>query len=231
LAKTPWRARRVIAIPSGKTFGSCRQRPAGTACATHCVHAPGLPEFFMQTLLVSTAAVAIAEIGDKTQLLSLILAAKYRRPWPIVIGIFVATLANHALAGAAGAVVAQWFSPQTLRWIVAASFFAVALWTLKPDAADEGGAERGSSHGVLVATLIAFFIAEMGDKTQVATVVLAAQYHPLWQVVAGTTIGMLLANVPVVWLGARFATRLPLKAARMAAAALFAGLGLWIVSG
>lgn len=183
----------------------------------------------MQTLLVSTAAVAIAEIGDKTQLLSLILAAKYRRPWPIVIGIFIATLANHALAGAAGAVVAQWFSPQTLRWIVAASFFAVALWTLKPDAADEEGAERGSTHGVLVATLIAFFLAEMGDKTQVATVVLAAQYHPLWQVVAGTTIGMLLANVPVVWLGSRFSSKLPLKAARMAAAALFAGLGLWIV--
>jgi len=185
----------------------------------------------MQTLLVSTAAVAIAEIGDKTQLLSLILAAKYRRPWPIVIGIFIATLANHALAGAAGAVVAQWFSPQTLRWTVAASFFAVALWTLKPDAADEEGAERGSTHGVLVATLIAFFLAEMGDKTQVATVVLAAQYHPLWQVVAGTTIGMLLANVPVVWLGTRFASRLPLKAARMAAAALFAGLGWWIALG
>jgi len=183
----------------------------------------------MQTLIVSAAAVAIAEIGDKTQLLSLILAAKYRRPWPIVIGIFVATLANHALAGAVGAVVAEWLSPQTLRWIVAASFFAVALWTLKPDAADEDGAERGSSHGVLVATLIAFFLAEMGDKTQVATVVLAAQYHPLWQVVAGTTVGMLLANVPVVWLGSRFASRLPLKAARMAAAALFAGLGLWIV--
>ena len=183
----------------------------------------------MQTLIVSAAAVAIAEIGDKTQLLSLILAAKYRRPWPIVIGIFVATLANHALAGAVGAVVAEWLSPQTLRWIVAASFFAVALWTLKPDVADEDGAERGSSHGVLVATLIAFFLAEMGDKTQVATVVLAAQYHPLWQVVAGTTVGMLLANVPVVWLGSRFASRLPLKAARMAAAALFAGLGLWIV--
>ena len=183
----------------------------------------------MQTLFVSAAAVAIAEIGDKTQLLSLILAAKYRRPWPIVIGIFVATLVNHALAGAVGAVVAQWLSPQTLKWIVAASFFAVALWTLKPDEADEEGAERGSTHGVLVATLIAFFLAEMGDKTQVATVVLAAQYHPLWQVVAGTTVGMLLANAPVVWLGTRFAAKLPLKAARVAAAALFAGLGLWIV--
>lgn len=184
----------------------------------------------MQTLIVSTVAVAIAEIGDKTQLLSLILAAKYRRPWPICIGILVATLVNHALAASVGALVAQWLAPGTLKWIVAASFFAVALWTLKPDHADEDDAARGTSRSVLVATLVAFFLAEMGDKTQVATVVLAAQYHPLWQVVAGTTIGMLLANVPVVWLGARFAARLPLKAARIGAAGLFAALGLWIVS-
>ena len=183
----------------------------------------------MLTLLVSTAAVAIAEIGDKTQLLSLILAAKYRRPWPICVGILVATLANHALAGSVGALVAQWLAPGTLKWIVAASFFAVALWTLKPDEVDEEDATRGTSRSVLMATLIAFFLAEMGDKTQVATVVLAAQYHPLWQVVVGTTIGMLLANVPVVLLGARFASRLPLKAARIGAAALFAALGLWIV--
>jgi putative Ca2+/H+ antiporter (TMEM165/GDT1 family) len=182
----------------------------------------------MQALLVSTAAVAIAEIGDKTQLLSLILAAKYRRPWPICIGILVATLANHAIAGSVGALVAEWLSPQTLKWIVAASFLAVAAWTLIPDKADEEGAARGSGHGVLIATTIAFFVAEMGDKTQIATVVLAAQYHPLWQVVAGTTIGMLLANVPVVWLGSRFASKLPLKAARIGAAVLFAVLGLWI---
>jgi putative Ca2+/H+ antiporter (TMEM165/GDT1 family) len=182
----------------------------------------------MQTLLVSTAAVAIAEIGDKTQLLSLILAAKYRRPWPICVGILVATLVNHAIAGSVGALVAQWLSPATLKWIVALSFFAVAAWTLIPDKADEEGAARGAGHGVLVATLIAFFLAEMGDKTQIATVVLAAQYQPLWQVVAGTTIGMLLANVPVVWLGARFAQKLPLKAARIGAAVLFAVLGAWI---
>ena len=183
----------------------------------------------MQTLLISTAAVAIAEIGDKTQLLSLILAAKYRRPWPICIGIFAATIVNHALAGSMGAVVAHWFSPQALRWIVAASFLIVAAWTLVPDKADDEGATRGAGHGVLVATLIAFFLAEMGDKTQVATVVLAAQYSPLWQVVAGSTIGMLFANVPVVWLGARFAARLPLKAARIGAALLFATLALWIL--
>jgi putative Ca2+/H+ antiporter (TMEM165/GDT1 family) len=182
----------------------------------------------MQTLFISTAAVAIAEIGDKTQLLSLILAAKYRRPWPICIGILVATLVNHAIAGSAGALVAAWLSPQTLKWIIAFSFFAVAAWTLIPDQADEEGAARGAGHGVLIATVMAFFLAEMGDKTQIATVVLAAQYQPLWQVVAGTTLGMLLANVPVVWFGSRFAAKLPLKAARIGAAALFMGLGLWI---
>jgi putative Ca2+/H+ antiporter (TMEM165/GDT1 family) len=183
----------------------------------------------MQTLLIATAAVAIAEIGDKTQLLSLILAAKYRRPWPICLGILAATLANHALAAVVGASVAAWFSPQVLKWLVATSFLAVAAWTLVPDKADEEGASQGAGRGVFVATLIAFFLAEMGDKTQVATVVLAAQYQPLWEVVAGTTVGMLLANVPVVWLGARFAQRLPLRAARIAAAVLFAALAVWIV--
>ena len=128
-----------------------------------------------------------------------------------------------------GALVARYLTPAVLKWIVALSFFAVALWTLKPDSADEEEAARGAAHGVLLATIVAFFIAEMGDKTQVATVVLAAHYQPLWQVVAGTTLGMLLANVPVVWLGSRFAARLPLKAARVAAAVLFAALGLWIL--
>ncbi len=183
----------------------------------------------MQALIVSTAAVAIAEIGDKTQLLSLILAAKYRRPWPICLGILVATLVNHALAGSVGALVAGWLSPGTLKWLVALSFLAVAVWMLKPDAVDDDEAAKGAGHGVLLATMISFFLAEMGDKTQISTVVLAAQYSPLWQVVAGTTLGMLLANVPVVLLGARFAQRLPLKAARIAAAVLFAVLAVWIV--
>ncbi|SFN29088.1 TMEM165/GDT1 family protein [Dokdonella immobilis] len=184
----------------------------------------------MQTLFISTAAVAIAEIGDKTQLLSLILAAKYRRPLPICIGIFVATLLNHALAGWFGAAIAAWLQPSTLTWIVALSFFAIALWTLVPDKVDGDDVRGMAGHGVLVATVIAFFLAEMGDKTQVATVVLAARYSPLWEVVAGTTIGMLLANVPVVWLGARFAQRLPLRTARYSAAALFAALAIWIVA-
>jgi len=183
----------------------------------------------MQTLIVSFVTIALAEIGDKTQLLALVLAAKYRRPWPICLGILLATLANHALAGAAGALVAEWVGPQVLRWIVALSFLAIAAWTLIPDKADEKEAERGSSHGVLLATLVSFFLAEMGDKTQIATAVIAAVYHPLWQVVAGTTLGMLLADVPVVWLGARFAQRIPLKAAHIVAAALFAALGVWIL--
>ncbi|MEO8460062.1 MAG: TMEM165/GDT1 family protein [Dokdonella sp.] len=183
----------------------------------------------MQALLISTATVALAEIGDKTQLLSLILAAKYRKPLPICLGILIATLVNHALAGAVGALVAGWFSPMQLRWIVALSFLAVAAWTLIPDKLDNDQIAGSAVRSVLIATVIAFFLAEMGDKTQIATIVLAAQYTPLWQVVAGTTIGMLLANVPVVWLGARFAAKLPLKAARIGAAILFALLGLWIL--
>ncbi|MBS0584091.1 MAG: TMEM165/GDT1 family protein [Proteobacteria bacterium] len=185
----------------------------------------------METLLISTLTVTLGEIGDKTQLLALILAAKYRKPWPICLGILIATLFNHALAGAFGSLISQWLSPQTLRWIVAISFLAIALWTLKPDKADEDEAAHGSAHGVLVATVASFFLAEMGDKTQIATAVLAAQYHPLWQVVGGTTLGMLLADVPVVWLGARFAHKLPLRAARIGAAVLFAALGLWVLSG
>jgi putative Ca2+/H+ antiporter (TMEM165/GDT1 family) len=183
----------------------------------------------MQTLLISTAAVAIAEIGDKTQLLSLLIAARYRQPLPICIGILVATLANHALAGLFGAVVSEWLKPELLTWIVALSFVAIGLWTLIPDRLDENEATVARSRSVLVATLVAFFVAEMGDKTQVATVVLAAQYEPLWQVVAGTTVGMLLANVPVVWLGARFADRLPLRSARVAAAIVFIALGAWVL--
>ena len=183
----------------------------------------------MQTFLISTATVALAEIGDKTQLLSLILAAKYRklglsgRVW------FGVTRANHAIAGEVGALVASYLTPEVVKWVTAISFFSVALWTLKPDKADDAEAARGARYGVFIATIIAFFVAEMGDKTQVATIVLAAQYHPLWQVVAGTTIGMMLANVPVVWLGSRFASKLPLKAARIAAAILCAALRLWIL--
>jgi putative Ca2+/H+ antiporter (TMEM165/GDT1 family) len=183
----------------------------------------------VDAFLISTASVALAELGDKTQLLALVLAAKYRRPWLIALGILLATLANHALAGAFGALVAQWFTPQVLRWLVAASFFAVALWTLVPDKIDESESAPLRGHGVLLATMVAFFLAEIGDKTQIATAVLGAQYHPLWQVIAGTTCGMLIADVPAVWLGARFAHALPMRATRLVAAALFAALALWIL--
>ena len=169
---------------------------------------------------------ALAEIGDKTQLLALLLAARFRKPWPIAGGILVATLLNHALAGWLGALAASWLTPGVLRWIVAGSFVAIALWTLRPDQVDDDAPLP--ARGAFIATTIAFFIAEIGDKTQVATVLLAANYDPLWQVVAGTTVGMLLANVPVVLLGSRFASRLPLKAARIAAAVVFLALGLWV---
>ena len=178
------------------------------------------------TTLVSTGTVALAEIGDKTQLLALLLAARFRKPLPIIAGILVATLLNHALAACAGALVAQWLTPEVLRWIIAGSFLAVALWTLKPDAIDD--AQSLPARGAFVATAIAFFIAEIGDKTQVATVLLAAKYSPLWEVVVGTTAGMLLANVPVVLLGSRFADRLPLRTARVVAAVVFAALAVWV---
>lgn len=176
-------------------------------------------------LLISTGTVALAEIGDKTQLLALLLAARYRKPWPIIAGILVATVLNHALAGWLGAVVAHWLTPQVLRWIVAGSFIAIALWTLKPDKLDDD--TELPARGAFTATVIAFFIAEIGDKTQVATILLAAKYSPLWQIVAGSTLGMLLANVPVVVLGSRFAQRLPLRAARITAALAFLALGVW----
>ena len=179
----------------------------------------------LNALLVSTGTVALAEIGDKTQLLALLLAARFRKPWPIVGGILVATLLNHALAAWVGQWVSGWLSPQILRWIMAASFIGIALWTLKPDKLDD---ERLPAHGAFIATVIAFFIAEIGDKTQVATILLAARFDALAMVVAGTTLGMLLANVPVVLLGSRFAQRMPLRAARTIAACVFLLLGAWV---
>ncbi|MDO5505326.1 MAG: TMEM165/GDT1 family protein [Pseudoxanthomonas suwonensis] len=186
-----------------------------------------MQSFPLATTLLSTGVVALAEIGDKTQLLALLLAARFRRPWPIIWGILVATLLNHALAAWMGTLAATWLTPEVLRWVVAASFIGIALWTLKPDTLDEDESSL-PARGAFIATTIAFFIAEIGDKTQVATVLLAARYTPMWEVVLGTTIGMLLANVPVVLLGARFADRLPLKTARIAAAVVFALLGLWV---
>lgn len=187
----------------------------------------GLAQWPLATALLSTGVVALAEIGDKTQLLALLLAARFRRPWPIIAGILVATVLNHALAAWLGALVAHWLTPDVLRWVVAGSFLAIAAWSLVPDKL-EGDVAPARGHGVFFATAIAFFLAEIGDKTQVATVLLAAKYSPLWEVVAGTTLGMLLANAPVALLGSRFADRLPLRAARLLAAAVFAALGAWV---
>jgi putative Ca2+/H+ antiporter (TMEM165/GDT1 family) len=185
----------------------------------------------MEAFLLSTGIVALAEMGDKTQLLSLVLAARFRRPWPILWGILIATLANHALAGAVGASVTAWLGPQWLRWILAGSFIAMAAWMLVPDKLDDDDAPDAPRHSVLVTTVIAFFLAEMGDKTQVATVMLAAQYQTWFAVVAGTTLGMMLANAPVVWFGERVMRRVPVRAVHVVSALIFLGLGLAILFG
>jgi putative Ca2+/H+ antiporter (TMEM165/GDT1 family) len=178
----------------------------------------------MEALLTSTVMVAAAEMGDKTQLLSIVLAARFRRPWPILLGILLATLANHFLAAVLGTWLATLVSPATLRWMVAVAFFVFGLWALKPD---EPAADPGMPWaGVFLTTLVAFFLVEMGDKTQLATVALAARYQAVVAVVIGTTLGMLLANAPAVWLGDRLAERLNMKYLRWLAAALFIVLGL-----
>jgi putative Ca2+/H+ antiporter (TMEM165/GDT1 family) len=168
----------------------------------------------------------LAEIGDKTQLLALILAARFRKPWPIIAGIVAATLANHAAAGAVGAWFSTFFSDSVLHWILAASFAATALWTLVPDKMDDDESSSARKYGPFLTTLIAFFLAEMGDKTQVATVMLAAQYPELWLVIIGTTLGMLIANVPVVLAGNFAADKLPLTLIRRLAASAFLVLAL-----
>ncbi len=182
----------------------------------------------MEAFLVSLSTVAIAEMGDRTQLLALVLAAHYRKPWPILAGILCATLANHAVAGFIGAHLGTYLTPSRLDLVVGISMIAMALWTLKPDKLDEGGAEPRRT-SAFVATVIAFFIAEIGDKTQIATMALAAAYANLVAVVAGTTLGMMLANGPVVFLGNAFSNRLPLKAIHIGASLLFLALGALFV--
>lgn len=184
----------------------------------------------MSALLVSTFVVAVAEIGDKTQLLSLLLAARFRRPLPIIAGIAVATLANHALAALAGEWIRAQLGPDALRWAVGLSMLAIAAWALRPDRY-EGEVGRRARWGVFAATCVAFFLVEIGDKTQIATVVLAAQYHALIAVVLGTTAGMLIANTPVVLFAHRVTDRIPIRRVRVAAAATFAALGVLALSG
>lgn len=179
----------------------------------------------MEALLVSTGIVALAEIGDKTQLLAFILAARFKRPLPIILGIFVATLANHALAGGLGTWLPGLFEPTTMAWVLGISFLLMAGWMLIPDQFDEEDA-KFAKFGVFTTTVIAFFIAEMGDKTQVATVALAAQYQAFFQVVIGTTLGMMIANAPAVLLGDRISGVVPVRMVHAIAALIFAVLGV-----
>ncbi len=180
----------------------------------------------MEAFLVSTGLVALGEMGDKTQLLALMLAARFRRPAPIIAGILVATLLNHAAAGAVGGWVASLLGPDLLRWIIGGGFLAMAAWMLVPDQLDDEEEGGGQRWGVFGTTLVAFFLAEMGDKTQIATVALAARYSDLLQVVAGTTLGMMVSNVPAVFLGDVVARKVNMKLVHGIAAAIFALLGV-----
>ncbi len=182
----------------------------------------------MEAFLISTGIVALAEIGDKTQLLAFILAAKFRKPWPIVAGIFVATILNHAGAGALGAWIMATVGPHVMRWVLGLGFIAMAAWTLVPDKFDEddAAAANRSHYGVFGTTVVAFFLAEMGDKTQIATIALAAQFSAFYAVVAGTTLGMMIANVPAVFLGSKIANRIPLRLVHGIVALVFAVLGV-----
>ena len=180
----------------------------------------------MEALLFSTGVVALAEMGDKTQLLAFILAARFKKPIPIIAGIFCATVVNHGLAGALGAWITSMVTPGTLRWVLGLSFIGMAIWTLIPDKIEEEETQVAKQFGVFGATVVTFFLAEMGDKTQFATVALAAKYGNPLLVVIGTTLGMLLADVPAVFVGDRFAARIPLKMVHRIAAAMFAVMGV-----
>jgi len=180
----------------------------------------------MESLLISCGVVALAEIGDKTQLLALILAARFKKPTPIILGILAATIASHGLAGAVGAWISATVSPDILRWILSLSFIGMAIWTMIPDKIEEEETQIATKFGVFSATLITFFLAEMGDKTQVATVALAAHYAVPLLVVLGTTLGMLIADVPAVFVGDKLANKIPMRVVHSIAAAIFAILGL-----
>jgi Ca2+/H+ antiporter, TMEM165/GDT1 family len=223
LADRPWRKR----FWPGETFDHAAFAWPGARRGHSSASGQGVP---LEAFLVSTGVVALAEIGDKTQLLAFILAARFRRPVPIIGAILVATLANHALAGAVGAWITSLLGPQTLRIVLGLSFIAMAIWTLIPDRLDEGEAKLPHA-GVFATTLVAFFLAEMGDKTQIATVALAARYHAFAAVVAGTTLGMMIANVPAVLVGGRLAHRLPIRLVHAIAAAIFAALGVVALTG
>jgi putative Ca2+/H+ antiporter (TMEM165/GDT1 family) len=183
----------------------------------------------LEALLVSIGIVALAEIGDKTQLLTLVLAARYKKPWPICAGIFVATLVNHGIAGAVGAWLTATIGPDAMRWVLGLSFLAMAAWMLIPDKLDDDHGASRKVGGVFVTTTLLFFLVEIGDKTQIATVALAARFDSLMAVVLGTTIGMLLANAPVAFFGDALAKKLPVRAVHVVAALVFAALGVGVL--
>jgi len=202
---------------------------AGGVRVVVCSPGPQRPFFMiLEPLLISTGVVAVAEIGDKTQLLAIVLAAKFRKPLPIILGILAATLLNHAVAATLGYLVAQWLSGRIFQIVVGAAFVAMAAWALIPDKEDEGAADR-SRGGVFLTTLIAFFFVEIGDKTQIATSLLAARFHEIALVTAGTTLGMMIANVPAVFLGEAATKVIPLNLVRIIAAAIFALIGVWVL--
>jgi len=220
----PWRVRRSL----GETYGSFAS-PPGSAGGASRLSSADPDGCLMEALFVSAGVVAVAEIGDKTQLLSMLLATRFKSPLSIILGIFCATVANHAVAAWVGAAAAAWLGSGATRWILGLSFIAMAGWTLVPDKVDGGGASC-SRFGAFLATLVAFFLVEIGDKTQVATVVLSARFNDLTSVVLGTTVGMMIANVPAVLLGEVAATRIPLKLVRGVAAAIFLVLGLLMLT-
>ena len=180
----------------------------------------------IESLLVSTGVVALAEIGDKTQLLAFLLAARFKKPVPIILGILAATVVNHGLAGAVGAWITHSVSPEILRWVLGASFIGMAVWTMIPDKIEDEETQVAKRFGVFGATLITFFLAEMGDKTQIATIAMAAHYADPLLVVIGTTLGMLIADVPAVFVGDKLANKIPMKLVHSVAAAVFAVLGI-----
>jgi len=180
----------------------------------------------IESLLVSTGVVALAEIGDKTQLLAFLLAARFKKPVPIILGILAATVVNHGLAGAVGAWITHSVSPEILRWVLGASFIGMAIWTMIPDKIEDEETQVAKRFGVFGATLITFFLAEMGDKTQIATIAMAAHYADPLLVVIGTTLGMLIADVPAVFVGDKLANKIPMKLVHSVAAAVFAVLGV-----
>ena len=181
----------------------------------------------MESMLLSALVVAIAEIGDKTQLLAIILATRFKKPVPIILGILVATLANHALAALAGSLASDFFGGTWFKWAIAVSFIAMACWALIPDKVDDDMPGGQGRYGVFLTTTIAFFLVEMGDKTQIATIALGARFHNVLLVAAGTTLGMMAANVPAVYFGEAVTKVVPLKYVRMGAALVFLGLGIW----